>query len=338
MTYAYEETCEAFCKLVLLMVALLLATVSFLAPSEARAAVKGPNFKDVPAIQGMQLDDTVVQVEMIMKSLERLSTEEMGQALKKLGDENLDPVRMRKSIKEVLISVKPAVVKIVLKDGGFGSGFLIHSAGYVLTNRHVVIPPAPLTMLEKPGTPNEEKPDSPKDEINTQEKFGERAPTVKATTMVVETHDNRKYPAHLVTTANLNDLALIKIESNRADWPTLTFSKDSEEEIDNTPVIALGYPMGLPLTVTSGIISGVGRHGMTKQDRSRYIQTDACINPGNSGGPLVDMKGEVVGVNTWIISPGRIFVGCDGLGFAISAPDAESFLRLAVGLAKAEQR
>lgn len=367
MTYAYEETSEAFCKAVLMMVAIALATVSFWAPLEARAAVKDFDSNSVPEIQGMHVDDLEVQIEKFMNQLDNLSTEEMGQALEKLGEPGGNRAQRKRTIKEVAQTVKPSVVKIILPDGWQGSGFLIHEAGYVLTNRHVAVPQAPRKASKeedvvpgpekitpekgresvpdpdqnpkgkldplgpirgsglKPLEPMDEADSSPKDPLEK----GAQASVIKDL-MVVITHDNRKYPARLIVAHDSFDLALIKIVSDRNDWPALTFSKDTPEEIDNTAVLAIGYPKGLPISVTAGIVSGVGRASYKKGDRARYIQTDACINPGNSGGPLVDLKGEVVGVNTWIMGH-----SCEGLGFAIPASDAESFLKFAVGLARA---
>lgn len=247
---------------------------------------------------GNTIEDTEGQAEKIMARLKHLSTDEMSRALlKKLGDAGLDPVRRRTSIEEVLKSVTPAIVKIVLKDGSSRTGFLIHEAGYVLTNHH--------------------------------KGFGVPKLKEDANTMSVVTYDNRKYSGHVVASSDSRDLALIKIESDREDWPTLTFSKDSEKELDNTAVLALGYTMERPSRRNKRNSFGSGAHRRGSGRRLRQS--------GKFGGPLIDLSGKVIGVNTGTMSSGRIYLGCNGrLGFAISAPDAEEFLKSVVGLAKAQ--
>lgn len=159
---------------------------------------------------------------------------------------------------------------------GSGSGFLISPDGYILTNNHVV---------------------------------------ADADRMNVTLTDHRTFRAKLIGRDPTTDVAVIKIEGK--GFPTLAFGNDEAARIGNW-VIAVGNPLGLDFTVTAGIISAKGR-GMSRLLESRYaitdfIQTDAAINPGNSGGPLLNARGEVIGINSAIASQTGFY---SGYGFAI---------------------
>jgi len=161
---------------------------------------------------------------------------------------------------------------------GSGSGSVIDSSGHILTNNHVI-----------------------KD----------------AQKLEVTLADGSKWPAKLVGTDPDNDLAVIKINAPPEKMRPLSFS-DSRKLQVGQKVLAIGNPFGLGLTLTTGIISSLGRTirsevGTTIED---VIQTDASINPGNSGGPLLNSEGEIIGVNTAILSPTG---GSVGIGFAIPA-------------------
>ena len=128
--------------------------------------------------------------------------------------------------------------------------------------------------------------------------------------------DTTKYTAKVVGTDEDTDLAVIKIEAGKE----LAFAKlgNSDGVQVGDWVLAIGSPFGLNATVTAGIISAKDRGGMGRQFQ-RFLQTDAAINPGNSGGPLVDLAGEVIGINTAILTGGR---GYEGVGFAMPANTA----------------
>ena len=147
-----------------------------------------------------------------------------------------------------------------------GSGFLISSDGFIVTNNHVV---------EK------------SDEI---------------TVRIQEGRNEKEYNALIVGTDPDTDIALLKIEANRV-LPFLQFGDSTRLRVGEW-VIAIGNPFGLEHTVTAGIISAKGRTiGAGPYDN--FLQTDASINPGNSGGPLIDRDGKVVGINTAILSSGH---------------------------------
>lgn len=168
---------------------------------------------------------------------------------------------------------------------GAGSGFFVTSDGIILTNKHVV--------------------------ADTEAKY------------TVLTNDGNKYDAVVLAQDPVNDLALVKIDILNA--PTLTLADSSQIEIGQR-VIAIGNSLGqYRNTVTTGIVSGIGRNitagndGMSEQLEG-VIQTDAAINPGNSGGPLLNIFGEVIGVNTAIDQQGQL------VGFAIPSNDARKDL------------
>ncbi|MFQ5749019.1 MAG: DegQ family serine endoprotease [Planctomycetota bacterium] len=133
----------------------------------------------------------------------------------------------------------------------------------------------------------------------------------EAEKVTVRTADGRTFPARIVGTDEHTDLAVLKIEADGFVPATLG---DSEKLEVGDWVLAVGNPFGLEQTVTAGIVSAKGRNHMGLADYENFIQTDAAINPGNSGGPLVNMEGEVVGINTAIYSKTG---GAMGLGFAI---------------------
>ena len=155
---------------------------------------------------------------------------------------------------------------------GQGSGFLISSDGYILTNNHVV---------------------------------GD------ADRVQVKLQDGREYTAKIIGTDPPTDLAVIRIDEK--DLPFLKLGDSNKLEVGDW-VLAIGNPFGLSHTLTAGIVSAKGRSGIGLSDYEDFIQTDAAINPGNSGGPLVNLDGEVVGINSAIISRSG---GYMGIGFAI---------------------
>ncbi len=176
----------------------------------------------------------------------------------------------------------PAVVHIQARSekkggGGSGSGFLISPDGFVMTNSHVV----------------------------------HGADAVR-----VQTPDGREVPADVIGDDPDTDLAVLRI-----DLPGLhhlRFAESGEVEVGQI-AIAIGNPLGLDNTVTAGIVSALGRTFPARTGRliDNVLQTDAALNPGNSGGPLLDTRGQVIGVNTAIIPAAQ------GICFAIGSKTAE---------------
>ncbi|MDA3902852.1 MAG: DegQ family serine endoprotease [Desulfuromusa sp.] len=159
------------------------------------------------------------------------------------------------------------------RESGQGSGFIISSDGYIMTNNHVV---------------------------------GD------ADKVTVQLLDGREYTAKIIGTDPPTDVALIKIDADEK-LPFLSLGNSDKLEVGDW-VLAFGNPFGLSHTLTAGIVSAKGRSGIGLTDYENFIQTDAAINPGNSGGPLVNIDGEVVGMNTAIFSRSG---GYMGIGFAI---------------------
>lgn len=199
------------------------------------------------------------------------------------------------SVAGIAKRVLPSVVSITTRTnsgGGTGSGFVIDSSGFILTNNHVIAP-----VVRGGGT------------------------------LRVTLNNGDVYDAKIVGRDASYDLAVIKISAT--NLPALQFG-DSDKVAVGDPVIAIGSPLGLSGTVTLGIISAKDRPvtaGGSSTDNSfiNALQTDAAINPGNSGGPLVDATGAVIGVNSAIASLGSSAqAGSIGLGFAIPINQART--------------
>ena len=133
----------------------------------------------------------------------------------------------------------------------------------------------------------------------------------KADKIMVTLHDGRQLNADLIGTDPASDIAIIRVPGN--NLTQLPIADSSQLKVGDF-VVAIGSPFGLSQTVTSGIVSALGRSGLGIEKYENFIQTDASINPGNSGGALVNLKGELIGMNTAILAPNG---GNVGIGFAI---------------------
>ncbi len=195
-------------------------------------------------------------------------------------------------VTEVVARVAPAVAHVRVearhggrgaRRGGAGSGFLITPDGYLVTNSHVA---GDATMIE------------------------------------ITLADGRSASADVVGDDPDSDLALLKVAARDLAWLRLG---DSTRVVVGQMAIAIGSPYGFQHSVTAGIISALGRSMRAQTGRllDNVLQTDAALNPGNSGGPLVDSRGDVIGVNTAVILPAQ------GICFAIAASTAE---RVAIAL------
>ena len=136
--------------------------------------------------------------------------------------------------------------------------------------------------------------------------------------------DGRKLPADPVVLSPELDLAVLRIDGS--NLPSLSFGDSSKLQVGDY-VVAIGNPFGLGQTVTSGIISATDRP-LGRGDSRRFLQTDAPINPGNSGGPLIDLHGNIVGINSALFSPSQseMSAGSVGIGFAIPSNDVRRVL------------
>jgi Do/DeqQ family serine protease len=174
--------------------------------------------------------------------------------------------------------------------GSLGSGVIVRSDGVIVTNNHVVEGGQEIT---------------------------------------VSLQDRREFPAKVLLSDARADLAVLKIDVKGERLPTLPIDASGETQVGDL-VLAIGNPFGVGQTVTNGIVSALNRTAdPTGGDAaSAYIQTDAAINPGNSGGALVDMDGDLIGVNSFILSRSGT---SSGVGFAIPAPVVKRVVETAVG-------
>jgi Do/DeqQ family serine protease len=143
----------------------------------------------------------------------------------------------------------------------------------------------------------------------------------------VVTADRREWPATVLLDDPRADLAVLKIDTKGERLPVITVDAEGAPQVGDL-VLAIGDPFGVGQTVTNGIVSALARSDVGINDYAFFIQTDAAINPGNSGGPLVDMKGDLIGVNTAILSSSGASAG---VGFAIPAVMAQQVIDAALG-------
>ena len=142
----------------------------------------------------------------------------------------------------------------------------------------------------------------------------------EAREIAVTLKDNRRLPAKLVGTDPGTDIALVKVDAR--NLAELVWGDSDALQVGDF-VLAIGNPFGIGQTATSGIVSALGRSGLSIEGYEHFIQTDAPINPGNSGGALVNLKGELVGINTAIIGPSG---GNVGIGFAVPSVIARAVI------------
>ena len=200
-------------------------------------------------------------------------------------------------VSDVYDMVSPAVVHITnrierqdfffgpINEEATGSGVIVSKSGYILTNYHVI---------------------------------------QNASDLIVFTNDGQSYGAEIIGADAGTDLALIKIEAPH-DLPVAKLGDDTKLRVGGW-VVAIGNPCGLDWTVTVGVVSALNReitNQLTNQTLYGMIQTDATINPGNSGGPLLNARGEVIGINDVIVSNSG---GSEGIGLAIPVSTAKDVL------------
>lgn len=151
-------------------------------------------------------------------------------------------------------------------------------------------------------------------------------------TVQVTTKDGRQFSAKVIGRDPPTDVAVLQIQ-NPVGLKALSFGDSDALEVGDF-VLAIGNPFGLGQTVTSGLVSALGRTGLGKQGYEDFIQTDAAINPGNSGGALVNLRGELIGINSAIISPAG---GNVGIGFAIPANMAQRVMEQIIATGRVER-
>lgn len=216
-----------------------------------------------------------------------------------------DAGAMKTSFAPVVRTAAPAVVNIAARGvqqgrdpfwgiptarqtGSIGSGVIVRPDGIVITNAHVV-----KDMRE----------------------------------IRVTLQDRREFPARVLLADERSDIAVLQLEEVNGDLPVIRIDDQEEQQVGDL-VLAIGNPFGVGQTVTNGIISALNRTDTGISDSGSFIQTDAPINPGNSGGALVDMDGDLIGINTAIFSRTG---SSTGVGFAVPAAMVRRVLDSAVG-------
>ncbi|MBV8684531.1 MAG: Do family serine endopeptidase [Caulobacteraceae bacterium] len=221
-----------------------------------------------------------------------------------------DASEMRLSFAPIVKRVAPAVVNVYSKrvvraqvdpfwsffagamprsrtEQSLGSGSIVRSDGVILTNHHNI----------------------------------DGAQEIR-----VVTSDRREWPATVLLDDPRADLAVLKIDTKGEKLPTIPIDTQGSPQVGDL-VLAIGDPFGVGQTVTNGIVSALARSDVGINDYAFFIQTDAAINPGNSGGPLVDMNGDLIGINTAIVSSSGASAG---VGFAIPAVMAKQVVETAL--------
>ena len=194
------------------------------------------------------------------------------------------------SLQRIYEKMSPSVVSIIatLKNGtATGTGIIMSESGYIITNHHVIEGAGQLSVL---------------------------------------THDDQQYPAELIGSDTISDLAVLRIE---ADGLTAAEFGDSDSLRVGDSVVAIGDPLGIQLrgTMTSGIISAINRDLTVEDRKMTLIQTDAALNSGNSGGPLINCYGQVIGINTMKMSNFySSSTTVEGIGFAIPIDTAKPII------------
>ncbi len=221
-----------------------------------------------------------------------------------------DTASMRLSFAPVVRRAAPAVVNVFSKrlvraqidpfwglfagvprdrvEQSLGSGSIVRADGVILTNHHNI---------------------------------------AGAQEIMVVTADRREWPARVLLDDPRADLAVLEIDTKGEALPTIAIDDRGAPQVGDL-VLAIGDPFGVGQTVTNGIVSALARSDVGISDYSSFIQTDAAINPGNSGGPLVDLAGDLIGVNTAIVSGSGT---SSGVGFAIPATIAKQVVDTALG-------
>ena len=223
-------------------------------------------------------DDFIYQTQTLKDNL--VNVNDSGQYL----PDELENIKIYQQLNEAVVNISIEVVTLnwflepVPQQGGSGSGAIIDKRGFILTNKHVV---------------------------------------ENAYKVFVTLADGTQFDGNVIGIDTENDLAVVKIEPGDKKLVTIPMG-DSSKLLVGQKVLAIGNPFGYERTLTTGVISGLGRP-VQPSSSSGYIvkdmiQTDASINPGNSGGPMINSRGEMIGINTMIYSPSG---GSIGIGFAV---------------------
>lgn len=210
------------------------------------------------------------------------------QAAGQYSKDEIENIRVYEGLNSAVVNISTKVMGLnwffepIPREGGSGSGSIIDKRGYILTNRHVV---------------------------------------ENAYEVLITLYNGKQFKGEVVGTDPENDLAVVQFDPEEMELNTIPMGSSSNLKVGQK-VLAIGNPFGYDRTLTTGIVSGLGRPVRNNRDIviREMIQTDASINPGNSGGPLINSRGEMIGINTMIYSPTG---GSVGIGFAVSVDTAK---------------
>jgi len=212
----------------------------------------------------------------------------LASTFKKYTENEIENISIYETLNEAVVNITTEVLihnwftEPVPREGTTGSGSIFDTRGYVLTNNHVV---------------------------------------ENAYKVFISLADGSQLEGEVIGTDYENDLSVIKFDPEDRELKTISFGSSTDLKIGQK-VLAIGNPFGLDRTLTTGIVSGLGRPLNSDKGYiiNNMIQTDASINPGNSGGPLINSHGELIGINTMIYSPSG---GSVGVGFAVPIDTAK---------------
>ncbi len=203
-------------------------------------------------------------------------------------ENELENIRIYEQLNRAVVNISTKILSMNLlfepvpREGGSGSGSIIDKKGYILTNDHVI---------------------------------------ENAYEVIITLYNGRQFKGEVIGIDPENDLAVIKFDPGDMDLTVIPMGSSTNLKVGQK-VLAIGNPFGYDRTLTTGIVSGLGRPVKNEKEIviRDMIQTDASINPGNSGGPLINSSGEMIGINTMIYSPTG---GSVGIGFAVSVDTAK---------------
>ena len=266
------------------IVAFILTAVIFfnLGKNQAQKNNRAENNSTEEQVQNVRFDESEIVTYDSSSSAGEVGVPVANNQVTYTQDEN-ENINVYRNCNEAVVNINTKVTSYdwfwdpYVTDGGSGSGSIIDKRGYILTNVHVIS---------------------------------------GATKIYVSLYDGSQYEATVVGTDIDSDLAVIKFDPPQGlSLKTISFG-DSTSLLVGQKVIAIGNPFGMERTMTTGIVSGLGRPIQNSNNRiiRNMIQTDAAINPGNSGGPLLDTNGRMVGINKMIMSSSG---SSSGVGFAV---------------------
>jgi serine protease Do len=256
--------------------ALSTATGAPAAPTPAAASAAAPVTRLAQADLGRQVPQSQAQVQLSFAPLvKEVAPAVVNVYATTITQQSLSPFANDPFFSQLFGGNSPLFQSRPRESESLGSGVIIDPSGIIVTNSHVVN---------------------------------------GATDVKVALQDGREFPVDVLVNDTKSDLAVLKVKgASDKNFPTLGFADSDQLEVGDL-VLAIGNPFGVGQTVTNGIVSALGRTGIESSDYESFIQTDAPINPGNSGGALVNLQGQLVGINTAIFSKSG---GSVGIGFAI---------------------